>query len=173
MKNIKRILLQVALVTSIFAISSFNFVEYSVKDQQFVDKAARISLEEIKLGELAQQKSAVSEVKELGKMMEEGHRQSLDGLKALAERKSIILPSTPPQSAYEAYKNLKGKLEADFDKAYCEMMVSGHKGAIELFEKASRDSNDIQIREWAAATLPVLRVHLDHAVTCQMKCEKM
>jgi putative membrane protein len=170
----KKTFLQVVLTTiSLFSISSFSYIEGSTQDQQFVDKAAQISLEEIKLGELAQLKSTKSEVKELGKMMEEGHRQSLNDLTVLAKKKSMTIPTTLASNANEAYKNLKSNSEANFDKVYCDMMINGHKSAIALFEKASKDSNDADIREWATNTLPILRMHLDHAVSCKMKCEKM
>lgn len=74
---------------------------------------------------------------------------------------------------HKAYKKLNDKSRNDFDKAYCEMMVSGHKDAIALFEKASTEATDSDIKAWAAATLPTLRAHLDHALTCQKNIEKM
>ena len=48
-----------------------------------------------------------------------------------------------------------------------DMMVKGHKDAISKFEKASKDCDDADIRAWALATLPALRTHLDHSLTCQ------
>jgi len=176
MKNsndVRKVFLQIALVATVFGITSFRLVDNSTKDQVFVDRAARVSLEEITLGELALQKSTANEVKELGKMMAQSHRQSLNDLTTLTKKKLITVPSTPPQSTYEAYKNLNGKSASNFDKAYCAMVISGHKNAIVLFENASKDSSDTTIREWAMATLPILQKHLDHAVTCQMKCEKI
>ena len=52
------------------------------------------------------------------------------------------------------------------------MMVNGHKDAITMFDKASTESIDEDIKAWAIAMLPVFRTHLDHAITCQEKCEK-
>lgn len=57
------------------------------KDSQFLVDAAEISLEEIQLGQLAQQNSNMSEVRELGEMMEREHRQALADLTALAAKK--------------------------------------------------------------------------------------
>ena len=142
-------------------------------DSQFLADAAEISLEEIQLGQLAQQKSSMSDVKELGIMMEKEHNKSLKELTALAAKKIITIPSSPTNDAINAYNKLNKKGGNDFDLEYCEMMVEGHKNAIALFEKASKESLDSDIREWASGTLPNLRVHLDHAITCQKKCEKM
>jgi putative membrane protein len=143
------------------------------KDAQFLVKAAEINLEEVKLGQLAQQKSMVNDVKELGQMMEKDHSQSLNDLTILAKKKSMTIPTIPSQDAQAAYENLIKKSESTFDKDYCNMMVSGHRGAIAMFEKESKESSDADIRQWAIETLPHLRMHLEHAIACQKKCERM
>lgn len=143
------------------------------KDAQFLVNAAEINMEEISLGQLAQQKGSTNHVKELGKMMEESHTKSLAELTALAQTKSISLPTSQTENVKEAYKNLNEKSGNDFGKEYSSMMVKGHEKAIELFEKASTDCTDPDIKTWATATLPVLRTHLDRAMVCEKQCEKM
>lgn len=143
------------------------------QNAQFLVNAAEINLEEISLGQLARQNGTISAIKDLGKMMEEAHTRSQNGLAALAGKKTITIPTSATDNARDAYKKLLGKSGVDFDKTYCDMMVNGHKDAIAVFEKASADSSDADIREWAIATLPGLRVHLDHAITCQKKFDKM
>ena len=143
------------------------------KDAQFLVNAAEINLEEIKLGQLAQERGNVSHVKELGKMMEDAHSKSLAALTALAKTKTITVPTTPTENAMDAYKKLNDKSGKDFDKAYADMMVSGHKDAINTFEKASKNSEDADIKNWASTMLPDLRKHLDHAIKCQKECEKI
>jgi putative membrane protein len=142
-------------------------------DAQFLFHAAEINLEEIQFGQLAQQKSMMTEVKELGKMMEQGHMKLQSELSVLADKKSIALPKAAPTKAMEEYKKLNNKSEIKFNEEYCELMIKGHKEAITLFEKAAKDSIDPEIKEWATATLPALRAHLDHAKSCKEKCEKM
>ncbi len=73
----------------------------------------------------------------------------------------------------EAYKSLNKKSENDFDKAYADMMVSGHKDAIAIFEKASTDCNDTDIKKLGKQLLSDLRTHLDHSIDCQKKCAKI
>lgn len=142
------------------------------KDAQFLVNAAEINLEEIALGQLAQNTSMMTDVKELGKMMESAHSKSLNDLKALAKKKIITIPTSATDDAKDAYEKLSSKSGSDFDNKYCDMMVKGHKDAISVFEKASTESNDAEIKDWAASMLPELRKHLDHAITCQKKCEK-
>jgi putative membrane protein len=143
------------------------------KDAKFLVNAAEINLEEIKLGELAQQMGRTERVKQLGTMMNDAHSKCLAGLTALANNKSITIPTSATNNALDAYKNLNNKSGADFDLAYCDMMVSGHKDAIVMFEKAASESNDADIRQWATETLPELRKHLDHSIVCQKECEKI
>jgi len=143
------------------------------KDAQFLVDAAEINREEISLGQLAQQKGVSSHVKELGKMMEDEHTKSLTDLAALAKTKNVSLPTSQTENGKDAYKKLNEKLGNDFGKEYSSMMVNGHKKAIELFEKASTDCTDPDIKAWATATLPTLRTHLDHAMICQKQCEKI
>lgn len=143
------------------------------KDAKFIVNAAEINLEEIKLGQLAQQKGMIEDIKGLGKTMEAQHTETLTDLTALAKQKVISIPTSPTENGMEAYKELNDKEPKYFDRAYCDKMVKAHKEAITLFEKASTECNDAEIKAWAVATLPHMRMHLDSALACQMKLEKM
>jgi len=142
-------------------------------DAQFLVNAAEISLMEIQLGQLASTNGMMDEVKAMGKMMENDHTKSLNELKSLAAKKSITIPATLTDDGQSSYKKISDKSGKDFDKEYCDMMVNGHKDAIDKFEKASNDATDPDIRQWASSTLPALRAHLDHAIKCQDDCKKM
>jgi len=150
-----------------------NSNDNNKNDAQFLVDAAEINREGISLGQLAQQKGVSSHVKELGKMMADEHTISLADLTALAITKNISLPTSQTQNGTEAYKKLNGKSGNDFGKEYSSMMVDKHKKAIELFEKAATDCTDLDIKAWAIQTLPTLRIHLDHSLTCQTECDKM
>ncbi|MEP7168104.1 MAG: DUF4142 domain-containing protein [Bacteroidota bacterium] len=142
-------------------------------DAQFLVDAAEINLMEIQLGNIAAEKGMMTEVKDMGKMMADAHSKSLDELKGLAAKKSVTIPTALTDEGQNAYKKLNDESGKDFDKDYCDMMVSGHKDAIDKFEKAADKSIDTDIKNWAIATLPALRKHLDMAITCQDNCKKM
>lgn len=139
------------------------------KDAQFLVDAAAISLEEIQLGQLAQTKSMDAEVKRISQMMVADHTKSLNELKELASRKGIEIPTTLTEDGKDAYERLNSKKDKNFNEDYCDMMVSGHKKAINKYEEASKDAQDDEIRDWAIATLPKLRTHLDNADMCQAR----
>jgi putative membrane protein len=69
------------------------------KDIQFLVSVVRINLEEIKLGQLAQQKGNLADVKDLGKMMVDDHTKAQSDLTALAMKKSITIPTTLDSNA--------------------------------------------------------------------------
>lgn len=142
-------------------------------DATFFMKAAEINMEEIKLGKLAQQKGTMSHVKELGKMMVTDHTQAMAGLNTLAKTKMIDLPTTEGQKIMDAYKMLSEKKGKDFDKAYSDMMVNGHKEAIALFEKTNSDTKDADVKKMTTTMIPKLKTHLEEAEKCQKECQKM
>lgn len=137
------------------------------KDAQFLVDVAEINIEEIQLGQLAQSKSTKKEVKDLGKMMEDEHTKALNEIKELATKKGISIPTTATSDVQDAYNKLSDKKETEFNEEYCDMMVKGHKDAIDKVEKAATESKDEEIKAWAMETLPTLKKHLDHAMTCQ------
>ena len=141
-------------------------------DAAFIMKAAEINMEEIKLGKLAQQKGTMSHVKELGKMMVTEHTQAMAGLTNLAKTEMVKLPTAESQKIMDAYNMLSEKKGKDFDKAYSDMMVDGHKEAIALFEKTNNDTKDANVKTMTTSMIPKLKTHLEHAEMCQKECEK-
>lgn len=141
-------------------------------DAQFMVDATAISLEEIKLGELAK-RSNIKEVRDLGKMMVEAHTKALKEARDLAKTKQISVPDSVTTATIDFYNTLNGKSGNDFNKAYCDRLVEGHKEAIGKFEKETADSRDQDIKEWAANKLPELRKHLDAVFAAQKKFDKI
>ena len=142
-------------------------------DTAFIMKAAEINMEEIKLGKLAQQKGTTSHVKELGKMMATEHEQAMAGLTALAKKKMVSLPAAETEKITTAYKMLSAKTGKNFDKAYSDMMVNGHKEAIALFEKTAAETKDSEVKQMTTTMIPKLKTHLEHSEMCQKECAKM
>lgn len=194
-KNLRLFLVQLALISAItLTISSCNSKEKSEDskeiaedkndakmdgmkneaDANFLVDVAEINQEEISLGKLAQDKGSITDVRELGKMMENTHTKALTDVSALAMQKSISLPEVKTEDVNEAYKKMSEKKSGkEFDKEYCDMMVDGHKKTIEKFEKAATDSVDPDIKAMATNMLPELRKHLEMVQICQQKCESM
>lgn len=141
-------------------------------DAEFLVAAAESNQKEVRLGKLAQEKGSMTDVKELGKMMEMAHAKSMTELSDFAKKKLVTLPEGQTKDVNEAYTKLNSmKTGKEFDKEYCDMEVNGHKRTIEKFEVASTTSADPEIKMMATNNLPNLRKHLEMAEMCQKKCE--
>jgi len=145
---------------------------HSAKDAEFLSRAAEVHLEGISLGQLAQKRSMMEHVRDLAKMLEYIHTKSFNDLNALAKMKMITVPREETYDIQNAYLNLNSKSKTEFDKAYCDAMVINHRNAIMIFEKASKESDDADIRKWAAETLPILNMYFEHSLSCLEKCDK-
>jgi putative membrane protein len=143
----------------------------SKDDATFVVNTANANMTEIQLGQLAQQKGMMKDVKDYGAMMEKDHTAAGDKLKALAAQKNITLPSSISPEMQKNVDDLQKKSGKDFDKAYISMMVDDHKKVISQFEDESKKGSDADIRAFADSTLHTLRNHLQEAEKCK-KMEK-
>ncbi|KAA2240906.1 DUF4142 domain-containing protein [Chitinophaga agrisoli] len=145
-------------------------VDNDVSD--FAVKAASGGLMEVKLGELAQQNASSRRVKDFGSMMIRDHSKANDELKGLAAAKTITLPDSVGDEHQHHIDELKKKNGTAFDKAYIDMMVDDHNEDIDMFDKASNNLKDPDLKGFAAKTLPVLHTHLDEAKNIQQEMRK-
>jgi putative membrane protein len=144
------------------AVAAASHADVSKKDQEFMTKAAAGGLYEVQAGTLAQQKGQAEGVKSFGSMLVKDHSAANEELKALAASKGVSLPSamTPDKK-----KRLDSVSRAkNFDKEFVdEVGLDDHKKDISLFEKASKNADDAEVKAFAAKTLPTLKAHRTHA----------
>ncbi len=140
-------------------------------DAEFLVNAAEINMMQVELGKLAE-KSANTEVSSHGKMMVEQHTAAAEELKALAAAKAITIPMTLTEDGMDAVKKLSEKKVEDFDMAYIDMMVDGHKDAVDKFENNAERTKDMDIQAFANKMLPTLRTHLEHFTALKDKMKK-
>ncbi|QJD96471.1 DUF4142 domain-containing protein [Mucilaginibacter robiniae] len=129
-------------------------------DSKFAVDAANGGMAEVELAKVAQAKATNPQVKSFADMMIKDHTKANDELMALAKTKNITLPTTLGNDEQKVMTDLNQKKGADFDKAYVSDMVDDHKKDVDLFEKASKDSKDADLKAFATKTLPVLKMHL-------------
>lgn len=134
---------------------------------------ANMHLSEIHLSELAYQKASMAETKEMANMMLTDHRLALAEINLLAQKRGVILPTTPDADATRNYERLEKTEGADFDKEYADQMVKNHEDAIKSLEDIIDNTGDFEIKKWATANLPGLKTHLEHAKHCQEMAKEM
>jgi putative membrane protein len=136
----------------------------TVTPQSFAKQAATIGQAEIELGQLALQKTQDSGVRSYAQRMVKDHQAAAAKLEEIAARDDLELP----QGLDAEHQALKEKLATlngpTFDREYSKAMVKGHDMAVALFESASQAPQMTPaLKEFAAATLPTLKEHLDMA----------
>jgi len=134
-------------------------------DAEFAVKAANGGMAEVAVAKLAQTKTTNAKVKAFADMMVSDHGQANEELMVLAKSKNITLPATVTPDKQNEMDELSKKTGADFDKAYVDAMVDGHKKTVSMFEDESKNAQDPDIKAFVNKILPVLKMHLQHIVT--------
>ena len=127
-------------------------------DRDFVEKMARLSLEETNISRVAAERTSNPRVKAFAEAMAEDHAMMAKELSFIASDKGVVLPA----------KDLIGDkwLKRDaksFDVDYLKKMVSDHEDAVKLFQKEARDGHDPELVAFARKHLPALQRHLQAA----------
>jgi putative membrane protein len=133
-------------------------------DRDFMEKAAHSGFAEVESSRLAMEKATSPEIRAFAEQMVKDHTQTNQELAALAQARGVKLPDGPSMVQKGKMKLLSTADGADFDRRYAESMgIEAHRDTIELFEKASRNAKDAEIKAFAAGKLPALRHHLEMA----------
>jgi putative membrane protein len=135
----------------------------SHRAKEFLKDAAQVNQKEIALADVAESKSQNSTVKELAHMMRTDHQQNYAQVQALAQAHGVTLEAAPDWMNQREIDHLQKVKDADFDQDYTKMMLKGHVKTIKLFEKASADIQEQDVKQYALNTLPALRLHLRHS----------
>jgi len=129
----------------------------------FVHKAAITDMFEIKAGQLAQQKSQNTDVKQFGQQMVEDHTKISAELKSAAASSGVKVPTTLDQEHQKLLTKLQGESGTKFDQAYVAAQRTGHKQAVALFTSYSKNGQNADLKQFAQKTLPTLKHHLQMA----------
>jgi putative membrane protein len=94
-----------------------------------------------------------------------------DQQKTSSELKSLIdsgkvkttLPSALDSEHQKMLDDFKAKSGKDFDQSYDQMQVKAHQDAVARLESYAKGGDDLELKKWAAKTLPNLKRHLTMA----------
>jgi putative membrane protein len=127
-------------------------------DQTFMTKAAGGGIYEVEVSRMAASKAKNADVKAYAEMLVKDHTAANDELKQLASSKGVTLPSAMPADKKAKMDQLsKSKdIDRDFIK---QVGLDDHKTDIALFDKASKDAKDADVKGFFSKTLPKLKDH--------------
>lgn len=134
------------------------------EDAQFVKAAADGGMLEVKLGELAVQRSKSDKFKTFGKAMIKDHTKANNELKALARKKQMEVPASLSKMKQQMYDSLAAVQGEQFDMLYMNMMIASHEETIGLFQTEANEGKDADLKKWADSKVPALKHHLRMAM---------
>lgn len=136
---------------------------FADQSSSFVDDASAAGVGEIQAAQLAQEKGVAQDVKDFAAMMIKDHTAANDKLTAIAQSKKLEVSADP--AAMDKIKAMILDLRSakSFDQAYANNQVKAHEKAVKLFEDEANNGKDADLKAFATATLPGLKVHLEKA----------
>jgi putative membrane protein len=137
--------------------------DIAIGDRNFVKDMAADGQAEVALGEMAQQKATNPDVKEFAAMMVRDHSRAGEELKGIAAKHNIELNTDLDDHAKDLRERLAKTSGADFDRDYIKAMVEDHEEAVDDAKDKAEHSDNAELKQWAAKTLPTLQQHLERA----------
>lgn len=134
------------------------------RDRKFIEEAVGSGMFEVQISQLAATKATDPQVKSFASMLVDHHTAANNQLVQIANARKVELPAAPKRSLRKDIEKLGKKNGAEFDRDYVRRVgIKAHEKDIKLFEKASRNVKDAELKVFVDKTLPQLREHLAQA----------
>lgn len=131
--------------------------------QDFVNQAASGGMLEVQSSKVALSQLRDPSVQNFAQMMVDDHQKANDELKQIAQKKGLSVPSDLQGQQRQMLDQLQGLPAGQLGAQFAQIQVQAHHKTIELFQRAVRDLQDPDLKEFAQKTLPTLQKHLDQA----------
>lgn len=145
------------------AAATYPGAEPTEVDQDWVQKALRIDVFEIKGGELAQHQAQSQAVAKLGEMLAAAHKTAYNEEREVAKEIDAPVPTEPSPAMKRELQKLGATHGAAFDKAYPEAEIEAHLEAIKKAEAEIMRGSDPTVVDSATMNLRMYEAHLEAA----------
>jgi putative membrane protein len=130
-------------------------------DRKFIEEAANSGMFEVQVGQLAASKASDPNVKSFASTLVDQHTAANNELVKIANAKGVELPAAPKRALRRDIEKLGKKNGDEFDRDFVRNVgIKAHEKDIKMFEKASKDVKDAELKAFVDKTLPTLREHL-------------
>jgi len=136
-------------------------------DVKFLRKAACCSRFEIEAAKIAEQNGSSDFVKEYAKDMMTDHTAALTEAVQTAQDKQVTLDSNLPTDMQAELNHLSNLHGSQFDDAYRNSQITGHKQATDVFKKEIENGRDDLVKAYAVKMLPDIELHCKLAIAKQ------
>ena len=135
----------------------------SPEDRVFLKSALEGGMFEVQLGQLALQKSNNADVKAFAQKMVDDHTKMGDQMKTMAEQIGVKLPKEISKKDHATMAKLQALSGEEFDKAYMEDMVKGHKTDLNEFQIEADGGSSPPVKDVANRGAQLISQHLQMA----------
>ena len=132
---------------------------FSDKDKTFLKDATQDNLAEIKAGELTVKTTKNPEVKAFATKMVTDHKMLLAGIKPVAAKAGVELPTSPSLAQDAQYAKLKLLSGETYDKSYVKGMVSDHHSDLDKMKQENTATNNADIKKLTMKASTVIAGH--------------
>jgi putative membrane protein len=146
--------------------------QLSKEDKDFLTDAAMGGLYEVKLGQIVVKQAGSDDVKRFAQRMIDDHTKVNQKLGELAQKEGVVLPQELDKKHQDALDKLAREAGAKLDRAYIDGAITEHKDDVKAFQHEAKDGKNPDIKQFAAANLPVLEEHLNLARQTQDRLKK-
>lgn len=147
-----------------------NFESREEKQEaDFVVEAVARSYANIRFAQLAMNKSANSDIREVAAMIEKDEAAELRKFTGLANKKGIAIPLEENKDARDKLNELANQEKTEFNEKWCRNLAKRNEREIQSFESMWEKTSDNDLKELINASLPEMRNHLVKLRSCQEK----
>jgi putative membrane protein len=132
----------------------------STTDVTFLNAAGTAGIEEVKFGQLAEQRATTRAIRAFATQMVHDHTSANEKLIALANAKQMTPPSSMDTMHDQAYSELESARGRAFNKLYMDGQVADHEQVIEAFQGEIQNGTDPDVTAFARQMLPIMEQHL-------------
>lgn len=129
------------------------------RDAEFIYEGVSSYYGNVKLAELANQRSRNENVKALAQKMVTNQIAALNDLKTLAQEKAISIPVEEDGDLDRKIENLAANSAEEFDRAWTNEMLNRVEHIIGKFDNRLKATEDKALKNYIERTLPVLEQH--------------
>jgi putative membrane protein len=129
-------------------------------DRVFIKMAAEADMTEAHIGQMAENQSSQSQIKDLAQKLIHDHTDAYQQLAALAGKTGDSIPTgidVRKITAVEQLMKLKG---ARFDHQFVQEEIRDHERAIAQFKREAEHGQNPDLKAYASKMIPVLEDHL-------------
>jgi putative membrane protein len=137
----------------------FDTTQSTSSVPNFIIASIKSNVREIKLSQLAQERSSSPEVRQLASMMVSHHTQMLNELRSLAPTKQATIVSSENDVTKATFQNLSAIQGKGFHDQWRQQMLQLHENTSEELRTMQSVTTDAELKQWLTKTIPIVEQH--------------